>query len=57
MAVFDALAGEQQRALDALEKSFRTRDPGLIYAKVDPLLQSLHSDPRYQDLLRRMGLE
>jgi tetratricopeptide (TPR) repeat protein len=57
MAVFYALAGEQQRALDALEKSFRTRDPGLIYAKVDPLLQSLHSDPRYQDLLRRMGLE
>ncbi len=28
----------------------------MIYFKVDPLLAPLHSDPRYQNLLRRMKL-
>jgi tetratricopeptide (TPR) repeat protein len=56
MAVFYALAGEEHQAMGALQKSFQNREPGIIYLKVDPLLNSLQSDPRYQDLLRRMGL-
>ena len=32
------------------------RDGGLAWTKVDPFLRSLHADPRWNPLLRKMGL-
>lgn len=48
--------GDKVGSLEALERGLRVRDPGLIWASVDPLLTPLHGDPRYTALLRRMRL-
>jgi hypothetical protein len=32
------------------------RDDGLITTKVDPLLKSLHDDPRFASLLKKLNL-
>jgi hypothetical protein len=49
-------AGDYERTMDWLERSFEVHDPGLPYVATDPIFDSLHSDPRFQDLLRRMNL-
>ena len=42
------------RDLEWLEKAFQSHDPQMIFPSVEPLLDGLRSDPRFQDLLRRM---
>jgi hypothetical protein len=39
-----------------LERAYQERDFWLRFLKVDPVWDSLHSDPRFQDLVRRVGL-
>ena len=51
-----AYRGDPERAFEWLEKTYAQRDPGLIYMKMDPLLQSLHSDPRWRPFLEKMRL-
>ncbi len=48
--------GEKHQALEWLEKTYEERSTALIYLKVDPVFDSLRSDPRFADLLRRIGL-
>jgi TolB-like protein len=48
-------AGEKKLALDWLEKSFEARDPNVPYIGI-PFYHSLRQEPRYQALLRRIGL-
>jgi tetratricopeptide (TPR) repeat protein len=48
--------GEKDQAFALLEKAYEQRDPKVTWAKVDPSLDPLRSDPRFQDLLRRIGL-
>jgi serine/threonine protein kinase/Flp pilus assembly protein TadD len=50
-----ALLGDKNAAFAALEKAFATRSQMLLI-KADPNLDNIRSDPRYADLLRRMGL-
>ncbi len=47
--------GEKGEAFEWLEKAYRERDPSLIYVRALPMLAPLRSDPRFQDLLRRMN--
>jgi tetratricopeptide (TPR) repeat protein len=49
-------ARENGQALDWFEKAFEVRDPGIPYLGSMPNLDSLHAQPRFQDLLRRMKL-
>ncbi len=48
--------GEKDAALASLEEAFRDRSTLLIYLKMDPRFDSLRSDSRFIDLLRRIGL-
>ena len=56
MAVIYAGLGEKDRAFEWLEKAYAERDEDLLYLKVDPVLDSLRSDQRFTDLMRRVGL-
>jgi TolB-like protein/Tfp pilus assembly protein PilF len=48
-------AGDYNRAIYWLERAFVDRDPNLPYI-TGPVWDPLRSDPRFQDLLRRMNL-
>jgi TolB-like protein/Flp pilus assembly protein TadD len=48
--------GKKQEAFKWLEESYNAHDVGLVYLKVDPPLDPLRSDPRFEDLVRRVGL-
>jgi serine/threonine protein kinase/tetratricopeptide (TPR) repeat protein len=48
--------GENDRAVEYLEKSYEEHSHWLIYLHVDPSMDDLRNDPRFQDLLRRVGL-
>ena len=50
-----SFVGEEDLGFQWLEKAYRKRSPGLISIRVDPRLDPLRSDPRFQDLLRRMN--
>ncbi len=48
--------GEHDRAIEYLEKSYEEHCHWLIYLHIDPSLDDLRNDSRFQDLLRRVGL-
>ena len=52
-AAYTAL-GDQDQAFAWLEKAYQEHSLQLILLKIDPMLVSLRSDPRYADLLRRL---
>ena len=55
-AVIYAGLGEKDQAFKWLEKAYEERAEFLVYMKTDPRLETLRADPRFQDLLRRIGL-
>jgi serine/threonine-protein kinase len=56
VAALYALAGENAQALDWLEKSLEERSPHMPYVGAYVEFASLHSYPRFQELLRKMNL-
>jgi hypothetical protein len=55
IAAYWGRAGELDKAFGILEKAFREHDDSLLMLKA-PLMDALKGDPRYKDLLRRVGL-
>src|SRR3989442_1149330 len=53
--IYTAL-GEQDQALEWLEKAYEERSEWLVWLKVDPKLDRLRSDPRFTSLVQRVGL-
>jgi TolB-like protein/Flp pilus assembly protein TadD len=48
--------GDKEKAFFWLEKAYRGREHDLVFSKVWPMFDSLRMDPRYKDLMRRVGL-
>jgi TolB-like protein len=46
--------GDTAKALEWLESAMRLRDPGLSLLKVDPLMDPLRKEPRYQAIEREL---
>ena len=56
LAILLVALGERERAFASLEDAYRARDIQLQYLGVEPGFDSLRGDPRFQDLLQRVGL-
>lgn len=56
VAMVYAGLGEQDKAFERLEKAYEDREGRMTILKVAPEFDSLRSDPRYADLMRRIGL-
>ena len=48
--------GEQERAFEWFEKAYQERYQFMVHLHQEPRADSLRSDPRFADLLRRVGL-
>src|SRR6266404_3389018 len=48
--------GEKSRALDWLDKAYKERNDRLVYLNVDPVADPLRSEPRFQNLMKRLHL-
>jgi TolB-like protein/DNA-binding winged helix-turn-helix (wHTH) protein/TPR repeat protein len=51
-----AFRSQPDQAFEWLERAYAQRDSGLIETKEDPLLNNLHSDPRYAAFLKKLHL-
>jgi len=56
IALIYAGLGDKDEAFAWLEKSYKVHDKGLTYLKMDPGMDPVRSDPRFQNLLHRVGL-
>jgi hypothetical protein len=53
--IYSAL-GERDLAIAQLEKAYAERRDGLLWLKVDTGFDGLRSDPRFTDLMHRIGI-
>jgi tetratricopeptide (TPR) repeat protein len=56
IAFIYAAMGDKDQAFAWLEKAYKEKAGSLQYIKGNRIADPLHSDPRYADLLKRMGL-
>jgi hypothetical protein len=47
--------GDKDKAFEWLEKTYEERSGWMVWLQTAPEFDSLRSDPRFADLLRRMG--
>jgi tetratricopeptide (TPR) repeat protein len=57
LAFFYALRGNKQKALDYIEMNVNEFITDYIFIKVEPAFKELRSEPRFIDLLKKLGLE
>jgi len=50
-----AQLGDRARALDALENAWTFRDSGLVSIKIDPILDPIRSEPRFNAVMKLMN--
>jgi len=56
MSVTSAALGDKERAFEYLEMSYAAREAEQVFLKLDPLLDQLRDDPRFDDWLEKMNL-
>jgi tetratricopeptide (TPR) repeat protein len=57
LALVHNASGNREKAFELLEQGFAARDSNLVYLLCEPTFDSVRSDPRFQDLVNRMGLQ
>jgi tetratricopeptide (TPR) repeat protein len=56
LAMGHAAVGDLDKAFESLERGYQVRSAGLIYLHLDPGYEPLRGDPRYAEMVRRIGL-
>ena len=56
LALLYAGLNDPVRALDWLEKAYEERSGGLLQVRADPMFDPIRSEPRFENLVRRLGL-
>ena len=56
MAVFYAQLGNADKAFEWLEIALKDRIVGLVFLKVNSIWDKIRPDPRFAELIRRVGL-
>jgi len=56
IAMIHAQLGARDQVFEWLDKAREAREPALIYLRQFPDFDSMHDDPRFSDILRRVGL-
>jgi TolB-like protein/DNA-binding winged helix-turn-helix (wHTH) protein len=56
LALFQVHLGEFDAAFQSLDRAYTKHDTELIYLNVEPQWDAIRSDPRFNSLLRRIGL-
>src|SRR5271156_290873 len=56
LAQTSALLGNKEPALEYLQNSYLKRDPDLTRLRIDPLMSTLHEEPRFREILAQVGL-
>jgi hypothetical protein len=51
-----SFSGDRDNAFEWLDKAYAQRDGGMTALLSDQLLRNLHTDPRWEPLLDKMGL-
>ena len=55
IATIYAFRNQTDEAFEWLDRAYAQRDPSLMSTKMDPLLKSLHNDPRFAVLLKKLN--
>ena len=56
MAEIHTALGERDQAFTDLENAYNQRSSWMVWLKVEPKFDQLRGDPRFKDLVRRIGL-
>jgi hypothetical protein len=56
VAGINAALGDRDAAFEWLNRAYEQRDVQLVSLKTDPSLDGLRQDPRFADLVKRVGL-
>jgi len=56
IATIYAFRNQTDEAFEWLDRAYAQRDPSMMTTKVEPLLKSLHNDPRFAALLKKLNL-
>jgi hypothetical protein len=56
-ACLNAQVGNKDKAFEYLEKAYQRREWGVSYLQVEPRHDSLRGDPRFDELVKRIGLK
>jgi tetratricopeptide (TPR) repeat protein len=57
LAIQAAAVDDKEKAFQYLEKAFQEKDAGLVMLKVEQVWDKFRTDPRYEEMLTRLGMQ